>query len=284
MQLQCEPTTRTPSSNDSSTVENDSLSSPPRTTNSNLRTKSNSGKWFPNWSLKTKFSNFSLNTNSSNSQHYLVSKNLTAPKCSGGPEHATKAAIGVPNSLSAPSAPFSVVSCESINSSQLPNQHKNVTLSPSLYCSESPSDALSGPYSAMDGKNITKEATGSHSPSQLQLLLKNSTTLPRSILRRAIFQELAAAVEEVYGRFLQHDIFASKETSLLPLFGFSRDPSNSVLPCLLVVPPLKVLSETILCLRENTSSSAGGCPQVGEPHLVHASSRESITQILLLSR
>ena len=123
-------------------------------------------------------------------------------------------------------------------------------LCPTLYRSESPSDALSGPYSAMDGKNITKEAAGSHSPSRLQLLLKNSTTLPRSILRRAIFQELAAAVEEVYGRFLQHDIFASKETSLLPLFGFSRDPSNSVLPCLLVVPPLKVLSETILCLRE----------------------------------
>jgi hypothetical protein len=74
--------------------------------------------------------------------------------------------------------------------------------------------------------------------------------LPRSILRKELFQELATAFEEVYGRFLQYDVFASKDTSLLPLFGFSRDGGAEIVPCLLVVPPVKVLSDTILYLRE----------------------------------
>ena len=90
----------------------------------------------------------------------------------------------------------------------------------------------------------------SSSVSKWILFLQNSISLPRSILRKEMFQELATAFEEVYGRFLQYDVFASKDTSLLPLFGFSRDGGTEIVPCLLVVPPVKVLSDTILYLRE----------------------------------
>ena len=94
-------------------------------------------------------------------------------------------------------------------------------------------------------------------------LLKSCAHLPRSTLRKEIFVQLAAAFEEVYGRFLQSDIFAcSRESSLLPSFGFSRSTApTSPVQCLLIVPPVKVLSETILYLREIAALAVVVVPQ-----------------------
>ena len=81
------------------------------------------------------------------------------------------------------------------------------------------------------------------------LCLKIKT--PRSLLSTAVFRELRAAFEECYGRFLQIDLFARERETHLSICGFSSlVTAPPKVQCVLMLPPLEVISEAVLCLRQ----------------------------------